>query len=67
MLDKLKKRLDDVLSGTVTPTANAMMDEDVVETPTFKSEPEPKIPSVDEDDDDKCHIFRKVRMNRVMP
>ena len=43
--DELKKRLDDVLSGTVTPTATAMMDEDVVETPTFKSEPEPKIPS----------------------
>jgi hypothetical protein len=58
--DELKKRLDDVLSGTVTPTATAMMDEDVVETPTFKSEPEPKIPSVDEDDDDTMSYFQKL-------
>ena len=57
--DELKKRLDDVLSGTVTPTATAMMDEDVVETPTFKSEPEPKIPSVDEDDDTMSY-FQKL-------
>ncbi len=58
--DELKKRLDDVLSGTVTPTATAMMDEDVVETPTFKSEPEPKIPSVDEGDDDTMSYFQKL-------
>ena len=58
--DELKKRLDDVLSGTVTPTATAMMDEDVVETPTFKSEPEPKIPSVDEDDSDTMSYFQKL-------
>ena len=58
--DELKKRLDDVLSGTVTPTATAMMDEDVVETPTFKSEPEPKIPSVDEDDDDTMSYLQKL-------
>ena len=58
--DELKKRLDDVLSGTVTPTATAMMDDDVVETPTFKSEPEPKIPSVDEDDDDTMSYFQKL-------
>ena len=58
--DELKKRLDDVLSGTVTPTATAMMDEDVVETPTFKSEPEPKIPSVDEDDGDTMSYFQKL-------
>ena len=58
--DELKKRLDDVLSGTVTPTATATMDDDVVETPTFKSEPEPKIPSVDEDDDDTMSYFQKL-------
>ena len=58
--DELKKRLDHVLSGTVTPTATAMMDEDVVETPTFKSEPEPKIPSVDEDDGDTMSYFQKL-------
>ena len=58
--DELKNRLDDVLSGTVTPTATAMMDDDVVETPTFKSEPEPKIPSVDEDDDDTMYYFQKL-------
>ena len=58
--DELKKRLDDVLTGTVTPTATAMMDDDVVETPTFKSEPEPKIPSVDEDDDDTMSYFQKL-------
>ena len=37
-----------------------MMDEDVVETPTFKSEPEPKIPSVDEDDGDTMSYFQKL-------
>ena len=58
--DELKKRLDDVLSGTVTTTATAMIDYDVVETPTFKSEPEPKIPSVDEDDDDTMSYFQKL-------
>ena len=58
--DELKKRLDDVLSGIVTPTATAMMDNDVVETPTFKSEPEPKIPSVDEEDDDTMSYFQKL-------
>ena len=59
-IDELKNTHDDVLSGTVTPTATAMMDEDVVETPTFKSEPEPKIPSVDEDDGDTMSYFQKL-------
>ena len=57
----LKKRLDDVLSGTVTASAVSMMDEDVVETPQFKSEPEPSIPEVSqEEDDDTMSYFQKL-------
>ena len=58
--DELKKRLDDVLSGTVTATAASMVDEDVVETPQFKSEPQPNIPSVEEEDDDTMSYFQKL-------
>ena len=59
--DELKKRLDDVLSGTVTASAAAMIDEDVVETPTFREEPQPSIPSVSaEDDDDTMSYFQKL-------
>ena len=59
--DELKKRLDDVLSGTVTASAAAMMDEDVVETPTMKSEPAPSMPSVDAtDEDDTMSYFQKL-------
>ena len=59
--EELKKRLDDVLSGTVTASAVSMMDEDVVETPSFKSEPEPSIPEVSqEDDDDTMSYFQKL-------
>ena len=58
--DELKKRLDDVLSGTVTASAASMIDEDVVETPQFKSEPQPNIPSVDEGDDDTMSYFQKL-------
>jgi hypothetical protein len=58
--DELKKRLDDVLSGTVTASAASMIDEDVVETPQFKSEPQPNIPSVEEDDDDTMSYFQKL-------
>jgi hypothetical protein len=59
--DELKKRLDDVLSGTVTASAAAMMDEDVVETPQLKSEPAPSIPSVDAtDEDDTMSYFQKL-------
>ena len=59
--DELKKRLDDVLSGTVTASAAAMMDEDVVETPVMKSEPAPSIPSVDAtDEDDTMSYFQKL-------
>ena len=58
--DELKKRLDDVLSGTVTATAASMVDEDVVETPQFKSEPQPNIPSVEEEDDDSMSYFQKL-------
>ena len=61
--DELKKRLDDVLSGTVTASAAAMMDEDVVETPQMKSEPEPSIPemsSSSEDEDDTMSYFQKL-------
>ena len=59
--DELKKRLDDVLSGTVTASAAAMMDEDVVETPVIKSEPAPSIPSVDAtDEDDTMSYFQKL-------
>ena len=58
--DELKKRLDDVLSGTVTASAVSMMDEDVVETPQFKSEPQPSIPSVVKKDDDTMSYFQKL-------
>ncbi len=58
--DELKKRLDDVLSGTVTASAASMVDEDVVETPQFKSEPQPNIPSVEEDDDETMSYFQKL-------
>tara|TARA_B100001057_G_scaffold258717_1_gene258828 strand:+ start:1457 stop:2341 length:885 start_codon:yes stop_codon:yes gene_type:complete len=59
--DELKKRLDDVLSGTVTASAAAMMDEDVVETPVMKSEPAPSIPSVDAtEEDDTMSYFQKL-------
>ena len=59
--EELKKRLDDVLSGTVTASAVSMMDEDVVETPSFKSEPEPSIPEVSqEEDDDTMSYFQKL-------
>ena len=58
--DELKKRLDDVLSGTVTASAASMIDEDVVETPQFKTEPQPNIPSVEEDDDDTMSYFQKL-------
>ena len=56
-----RKRLDDVLSGTVTASAVSMMDEDIVETPQFKSEPEPSIPEVSqEEDDDTMSYFQKL-------
>ena len=59
--EELKKRLDDVLSGTITSSAVSMMDEDVVETPQFKSEPEPSIPEVSqEEDDDTMSYFQKL-------
>ena len=59
--DELKKRLDDVLSGTVTASAAAMMDEDVVETPVMKSEPAPSMPSVDAtEEDDTMSYFQKL-------
>ena len=62
--DELKKRLDDVLSGTVTASAAAMMDEDVVETPVMKSEPAPSMPSTpspsEEDEDDTMSYFQKL-------
>jgi len=59
--EELKKRLDDVLSGSVTASAVSMMDEDVVETPQFKSEPEPSIPEVSqEEDDDTMSYFQKL-------
>jgi len=62
--DELKKRLDDVLSGTVTASAAAMMDEDVVETPQMKSEPAPSMPSTpspsEEDEDDTMSYFQKL-------
>ena len=52
---------DDVLSGTITASAVSMMDEDVVETPSFKSEPEPSIPEVSqEEDDDTMSYFQKL-------
>ena len=62
--DELKKRLDDVLSGTVTASAAAMIDEDVVETPQMKSEPAPSMSSVpspsEEDEDDTMSYFQKL-------
>ena len=61
--DELKKRLDDVLSGTVTASAAAMIDEDVVETPQMKSEPAPSMPSTpspSEDEDDTMSYFQKL-------
>ena len=59
--DELKKRLDDVLSGTVTASAAAMMDEDVVETPVMKSEPAPSIPSVEaSEEEDTMSYFQKL-------
>ena len=59
--DELKKRLDDVLSGTITASAAAMVDEDVVETPSFKEEPTPSIPSAStEEDDDTMSYFQKL-------
>ena len=59
--EELKKRLDDVLSGTVTASAVSMMDEDVVETPSFKEEPTPSIPSAStEEDDDTMSYFQKL-------
>ena len=59
--EELKKRLDDVLSGSITASAVSMMDEDVVETPSFKSEPEPSIPEVSqEEDDDTMSYFQKL-------
>ena len=62
--DELKKRLDDVLSGTVTASAAAMIDEDVVETPQMKSEPAPSMSSTpspsEEDEDDTMSYFQKL-------
>ena len=62
--DELKKRLDVVLSGTVTASAAAMIDEDVVETPQMKSEPAPSMSSVpspsEEDEDDTMSYFQKL-------
>ena len=63
--DELKKRLDDVLSGTVTASAAAMVDEDVVETPVMKSEPAPSMSSVPNpieatEEDDSLSYFQKL-------
>ena len=59
--DEIKKRLDDVLSGTITASAASIVDEDVVETPTFKEEPQPTIPTTStEDDDDTMSYFQKL-------
>jgi hypothetical protein len=59
--EELKKRLDDVLSGTITASAVSMVDEDVVETPTFREESQPSIPSVSvEEDDDTMSYFQKL-------
>ena len=60
--NEFKKRLDDVLSGTVTASAVSMIDEDVVETPQFKSEPQPNIPSVDKKMMTLCHTSKNLRM-----
>ena len=61
--DELKRRLDDVLSGTITASAAAMIDEDVVETPTFKEESAPSFastprPSEDDEDDTMSYFLR---------
>ena len=59
--DEIKKRLDDVLSGTITASGASIVDEDVVETPTFKEEPQPTIPTTStEDDDDTMSYFQKL-------
>jgi len=62
--DELKRRLDDVLSGTITASAAAMIDEDVVETPTFKEESAPSIASTprpsEDDEDDTMSYFQKL-------
>jgi len=62
--DELKRRLDDVLSGTITASAAAMIDEDVVETPTFKEESAPSFASTprpsEEDEDDTMSYFQKL-------
>ena len=62
--DELKRRLDDVLSGTITASAAAMVDEDVVETPTFKEEPAPSFASTprpsEDDEDDTMSYFQKL-------
>ena len=62
--DELKRRLDDVLSGTITASAAAMVDEDVVETPTFKEESAPSIASTprpsEDDEDDTMSYFQKL-------
>ena len=62
--DELKKRLDDVLSGTITASAAAMVDEDVVETPTFKEESAPSFASTprpsEDDEDDTMSYFQKL-------
>ena len=40
---------------------NSIVDEDVVETPTFKEEPQPTIPTTStEDDDDTMSYFQKL-------
>ena len=62
--DELKRRLDDVLSGTITASAAAMVDEDVVETPTFKEESAPSFASTprpsEDDEDDTMSYFQKL-------
>ena len=62
--DELKRRLDDVLSGTITASAAAMIDEDVVETPTFKEESAPSFASTprpsEDDEDDTMSYFQKL-------
>ena len=59
--DEIKKRLDDVLSGTITASAASIVDEDIVETPTFKEEPQPSIPTTStEDDEDTMSYFQKL-------
>tara|TARA_B110000444_G_scaffold257339_1_gene295543 strand:- start:352 stop:1251 length:900 start_codon:yes stop_codon:yes gene_type:complete len=64
--EELKKRLDEVLSGTSTAraaTATAMMDEPTSFTPTFKSESAPEMPAMaspSEDEDDTMSYFQKL-------